>query len=90
MAYSWPTLSYLVENGDTRGIDEYLHQIVYLSASDNNSSHTLLEGVTECGWLSKVLSDKGGENVDVATGMLRMREQAGRFYHRQQCPQPAH
>ena len=52
------------------GIDGFSRRIVYLHASDNNRAETVLEhfqkAVGECGWPSRVRSDKGGENVDVA------------------------
>lgn len=57
-----------------RDIDGYSRRIVYLAASDNNRASTVhalfQEAVTECGWPSRVRSDKGGENVDVANSML--------------------
>lgn len=56
------------------GIDGYSRRIVYLHASDNNRATTVFvlfhEAVMECGWPSRVRSDKGGENVDVAQAML--------------------
>ena len=59
------------------GIDGYSRRIVYLSASSNNRADTvcgLFRGaVAECGWPSRVRSDKGGENVDVARAMLSVR-----------------
>lgn len=59
------------------GIDGFSRRIVYLHASDNNRALTVhkcfMEAVTECGWPSRVRSDKGGENVDVARAMLSHR-----------------
>lgn len=47
---------------------------VFLKASDNNRADTVLqaflEGVEEFGLPSRVCSDKGGENVDVAAYIL--------------------
>lgn len=59
------------------GVDGFSRRIVYLKASDNNRATTVFklfhEAVMECGWPSRVRSDKGGENVDVAQAMLMMR-----------------
>ena len=59
------------------GIDGFSRRIVYLHASDNNRAETVVElfqkAVGECGWPSRVRSDKGGENVEVARAMLTMR-----------------
>ena len=59
------------------GIDGYSRRIVYLHASDKNRAATVLslfhEAVAECGWPSRVRSDKGGENIDVAQAMLMLR-----------------
>ena len=59
------------------GIDGYSRRIVYLHASDNNRAATVSalfrEATMECGWPSRVRSDKGGENIDVAECMLRVR-----------------
>ena len=58
-------------------IDGYSRRILYLHASDNNRAETVFlhfhEAVTECGWPSRVRSDKGGENIDVAQAMLMVR-----------------
>ena len=58
-------------------IDGYSRRILYLHASDNNRAKTIvslfLEAVKECGWPSRVRSDKGGENIDVARAMLIVR-----------------
>ena len=59
------------------GIDSYSRRIVYLHASSNNRAetvfHVFYEAVRECGWPSRVRSDKGEENVDVARAMLLVR-----------------
>lgn len=59
------------------GVDGFSRRIVFLRASDNNTSNTVLGLFTiaarECGWPSRVRSDKGGENVGVARAMLCIR-----------------
>lgn len=66
------------------GIDGYSRRVVYLHASGNNRAETVLEqfqrAVAECGWPSRVRSDKGGENVDVAKSMISMRGTGGRSH----------
>ncbi len=66
------------------GIDGFSRRVVYLHASGNNRAETVLEqfrkAVRECGWPSRVRSDKGGENVEVAKAMISMRG-AGRKSH---------
>ena len=55
-------------------IDGFSRRIVYLQSADNNRSETVYslfqKAVMECGWPSRVRSDKGGENIDVAEAML--------------------
>ena len=75
------------------GIDGFSRRIVYLKASSNNRSETVLQlfmkAVNECGWPSRVRSDRGGENVGVATAMVTVRGTgrgshiAGRSVHNQ-------
>ena len=66
------------------GIDGYSRRIVYLHASSNNRADTVhrlfRSAVDECGWPSRVRSDKGGENVDVAKAMLSVRGTGRKSY----------
>ena len=56
------------------GIDGFSRCVVYLHASDNNSADTVSNlfraAVGQCGWPSRVRSDRGGENIDVARLMV--------------------
>ena len=58
-------------------MDGFSRRIVYLHAASNNRAETVFRlfhgAVLECGWPSRVRSDKGGENVDVARAMLLVR-----------------
>ena len=59
------------------GIDGYTRLVVYLGCSDNNQAATVsqwfFEAVEKFGWPSRVRSDKGGENVDVAFLMFSVK-----------------
>lgn len=59
------------------GIDGYSRRIVYLRASDNNRAQTVLQlflsATATIGWPSRVRSDYGGENVDIARAMITAR-----------------
>jgi len=66
------------------GIDGFSRRIMFLKASTNNRSQSVLQlfmtAVNECGWPSRVRSDRGGENVGVATAMVTVRG-TGRSSH---------
>ena len=59
------------------GIDGYSRKIVYLHASDNNRANTVFqlfqEAIHKHGLPSRVRSDMGGENIDVARAMVTLR-----------------
>lgn len=67
---------------------------MYLEASTNNLAQTVLnlfiQATRICGWPSRVRSDQGGENVDVARaqimcrGIGRSSHIAGSSVHNQQ------
>lgn len=75
------------------GIDGFSRLVVYLGASTNNRAETVLNlfkhAVRNYGIPSRVRSDKGGENRDVATFMVHHRGTnrnshiAGRSVHNQ-------
>ena len=56
------------------GIDGFSREIVYLNASTDNKSSTVLiaflKTVDQCGLPSRVRSDKGDENVGISQFML--------------------
>lgn len=66
------------------GIDGYSRRIVYLHASNNNRASTVFENFLAAtkiyGWPSRVRSDYGGENFEVARAMLLCRG-VGRSSH---------
>ena len=66
------------------GIDGYSRLIVYLHCSTNNRSSTVLElfqqAIRRYGWPSRVRSDLGLENIDVARAMIAFRG-TGRSSH---------
>ena len=59
------------------GIDGYSRKVVYLRASSNNRASTVLElflhATRHSGWPSRVRSDMGGENIEVARVMIAAR-----------------
>uniref|UniRef100_A0A3B1JFC5 Integrase catalytic domain-containing protein n=1 Tax=Astyanax mexicanus TaxID=7994 RepID=A0A3B1JFC5_ASTMX len=59
------------------GVDGFSRLVVYLTVAGNNRASTVLQSfltaVDEYGLPSRVRSDKGGENVDVAEFMIRSR-----------------
>uniref|UniRef100_A0A8C2BKR3 Integrase catalytic domain-containing protein n=1 Tax=Cyprinus carpio TaxID=7962 RepID=A0A8C2BKR3_CYPCA len=80
------------------GIDGFSRLIVYLTAASNNRASTVLrsflEAVEMYGVPSRVRSDKGGENVEVARFMVSTRgtnrnsHLTGRSTHNQRARQP--
>ena len=63
--------------GKSLCIDGFSRRIVYLKASDNNCSETVLklfrDSVNEIGRPSHVRGDRGGENLKVAQFMVEQR-----------------
>ena len=59
------------------GLDGFSRLVVYLTVAGNNRAHTVLQSfiaaVEQYGLPSRVRSDKGGENADVAEFMIRSR-----------------
>ncbi|XP_076829589.1 uncharacterized protein LOC143475591 isoform X2 [Brachyhypopomus gauderio] len=59
------------------GVDGFSRLVVYLTVAGNNRANTVLQSfltaVDEYGLPSRVRSDKGGENADVAEFMIRSR-----------------
>ena len=66
------------------GIDGFSRRIMYLHASTNNRADTVLklflEATGKYGWPSRVRSDLGGENVEVARVQIEARG-VGRHSH---------
>lgn len=66
------------------GIDGFSRRIAYLHASTNNRADTVLklflEATGKCGWPSRIRSDLGGENIDVARIQIEARG-VGRHSH---------
>ncbi|KAF3841708.1 hypothetical protein F7725_023659 [Dissostichus mawsoni] len=77
-AYTYPFRWRFVVHG---GFDGFSRLVVYLSAATNNRAATVLRSFLEAanvyGVPSRVRSDKGGENVDVARYMVANRERTG-------------
>ena len=74
---------YLVVHGS---VDGYSRLVVYVKCSDNNTAVTVFQCFTEAvlsyGLPSRVRSDWGGENVNVANFMLQHPERGpGRGHH---------
>lgn len=59
------------------GVDGFSRLVVYLNVAGNNRASTVLQSfiaaVEQYGLPSRVRSDKGGENADVAEFMIRSR-----------------
>lgn len=75
------------------GIDGFSRLVVYLNAATNNNATTVLDAflgaVSQYGLPSRVRSDKGGENIEVAQFMVQNRGEnrnshiTGRSVHNQ-------
>ena len=65
------------------GVDGFSRMVVYLQCSTNNRASTVfdayMEAVQNYGLPSRVRSDRGGENVQVANFMLQHPERGGSF-----------
>lgn len=68
------------------GVDGFSHLVVCLTVAGNNRASTVLQSfiaaVERYGLASRVRSDKGGENADVAESMIRSRGAEEFTYHR--------
>lgn len=67
------------------GIDGYSHMIVYLQCATNNRGSTVfdcfIDAIQNYGLPSRVRSDRGGENVQIANFMLQHPDQGRIFHH---------
>ena len=84
--FVWPNMSLIRWGFVVHGaVDGYSRLIVYLHCSSNNRANTVyrlfVEAGERCGYPSRVRSDQGGENVDVARLMLMLRGLINRGSH---------